>query len=113
VPGALRAPVAAYVGIIALMASQAIGRALAKQEPLSLAVAAGACFFMVSDTLLAVNKFVLPDATIAALVLPTYYAAQALISMAVLGRPVRLESRARAGSDLATPDVRAATSSPP
>ncbi len=86
-PSGLKAPVAAYVGVIALMAMQAIGRATVHRTGASIAVAAGALFFMASDTALAINKFVAPDATLAALVLPTYYAAQALISFYVLPRP--------------------------
>ncbi|KAB2919781.1 MAG: hypothetical protein F9K29_04115 [Hyphomicrobiaceae bacterium] len=86
-PSGLKAPVAAYVGVIALMAMQAIGRATVHRSGASIAVAAGALFFMASDTALAINKFVASDATLAALVLPTYYTAQALISFYVLPRP--------------------------
>ena len=56
-PAGLRAPVAAYVLVIALMAAQAIGRALAQRDRGATWVAVGAVFFMLSDTLLALNKF--------------------------------------------------------
>lgn len=78
-PPALRAPVAAYVLVIALMAAQAIGRATVLRDTPSLLVAIGAGFFMLSDSLLATNRFVLPLPMAQVWVLSTYYAAQALI----------------------------------
>jgi alkylglycerol monooxygenase len=59
-PAALRVPVAAYVVVIALMAAQAIGRATVLRDGAAVGVAIGAGFFMLSDSLLAVNKFVAP-----------------------------------------------------
>ena len=78
-PAALRVPVAAYVLAIALMAAQALGRASVLRDRGAWCVAAGACFFMLSDTLLATQRFVqaLPLAQL--WVLGTYFAAQALI----------------------------------
>ncbi|MBX9610432.1 MAG: sterol desaturase family protein [Burkholderiales bacterium] len=78
-PVALRVPVAAYVVVISLMAAQAIGRAQVLRDGASLAVALGAGFFMLSDSLLALNKFVLPLPMAPLWVLGTYYAAQILI----------------------------------
>lgn len=78
-PPALRAPVAAYVVVIALMAAQAIGRATVLHEQAAWGVALGAGFFMLSDTLLALNKFVAPLPLAPLWVLSTYYAAQILI----------------------------------
>jgi alkylglycerol monooxygenase len=78
-PPALRAPVAAYVLVIALMAAQAIGRATVLRDAPSLLVAVGAGFFMLSDSLLATNRFVMPLPMAQVWVLATYYAAQALI----------------------------------
>ena len=91
-PPALRAPVAAYVLVIALMAAQAIGRATVLRDAPSLWVAIGAGFFMLSDSLLATNRFVtlLPMAQI--WVLATYYAAQALIVAGMLRGTARAES---------------------
>ncbi|MFT3812456.1 MAG: lysoplasmalogenase family protein [Acidovorax sp.] len=71
-PAALRAPVAAYVLAIALMAAQALGSG-------SRMAAAGALFFMLSDALLATNRFVAPLPLAPFWVLATYYAAQCLI----------------------------------
>lgn len=78
-PAALRVPVAAYVLVIALMAAQAWGRWAALRDRPALWVALGACFFMLSDSLLATNRFVTPLPWAQVWVLSTYYAAQALI----------------------------------
>jgi alkylglycerol monooxygenase len=82
-PPALRVPVAAYVIVIALMAAQAIGRATVLQGSVNggaaVGVAVGAGFFMLSDSLLAVNKFVSPLPMAQVWVLSTYYVAQILI----------------------------------
>src|SRR5256885_2468722 len=59
-PAALRLPVAAYVLVIALMAAQALGRARHLGGQPAWTVAIGACFFMASDSLLAINRFVQP-----------------------------------------------------
>jgi alkylglycerol monooxygenase len=83
-PAALRAPVAAYVAVIALMAAQAMGRAVVLGTPGVRWVAVGAGFFMLSDTLLALNKFVTPLPLAQLWVLTTYYLAQVLIVRGVL-----------------------------
>lgn len=79
-PGALRLPVAAYAIVIALMAAQAIGRAIVHRDAASAAVAAGAMVFMLSDTLLAINRFSNPLPMAQFWVLATYYLAQCLIA---------------------------------
>ncbi len=78
-PAGLRIPVAAYVSVIALMVAQAIGRASTLRSTASWLVAAGAALFMVSDSLLATNKFVQPLPMAQFWVLGSYYAAQLLI----------------------------------
>ena len=78
-PAGLRAPVAAYVTVIALMAAQALGRATVLRNPAAWTVAAGACCFMLSYALLATNKFVLQLPLAPFWVLTSYYAAQILI----------------------------------
>lgn len=75
----LKLAVAAYVVVISLMASQAIGRAAVLGDPPSARVALGACIFMVSDSLIAINKFVSPVELSSLWILATYYAAQMLI----------------------------------
>lgn len=78
--GILPVAVAAYVVVISLMTAQAIGRATVLRDRASLGVAAGAVFFMVSDSLLATNRFAFPLAMAQFWVLGTYYAAQILIA---------------------------------
>ncbi len=80
----LRGAVAAYVVVIALMAAQAIGRATVLRGPHALAVAVGACFFMLSDATLATNRFATPVPMAPFWVLATYYVAQLLIVLNVL-----------------------------
>ncbi len=75
----LRIAVAAYVSVISLMAAQAIGRAATTGDAASRWVAVGACVFMVSDSLIAINKFVTPVALSPLWILATYYCAQMLI----------------------------------
>lgn len=82
----LRVAVAAYVVVIATMAAQAIGRAAVLRDPGATAVAVGAAFFMVSDAILALNRFWQPLPLAPLWVLSTYYAAQLLIACNV--RPV-------------------------
>lgn len=80
-PAALRWPVAAYVLAIGLMASQALGRAHLLRDGPSRMVAAGALCFMLSDGLLAINRFVTPLSAAPLWVLTSYYAAQCLMVM--------------------------------
>lgn len=76
----LKGAVAAYVCVIALMAAQAIGRATASPRDGGASwVALGACIFMVSDSLIAINKFVTPVPLSSLWILATYYVAQMLI----------------------------------
>jgi alkylglycerol monooxygenase len=75
----LKIAVAAYVTVISLMAAQAIGRAMERGDAASRWVAVGACVFMVSDSLIAINKFVTPVALSSLWILATYYCAQMLI----------------------------------
>ncbi|MBI3504449.1 MAG: lysoplasmalogenase [Proteobacteria bacterium] len=84
--GALRVPVAVYVGVIATMAWQAWARALAVRSAPAWRGAIGALFFLSSDGALAVNKFRAPigDAFTATLViLGTYLVAQWMIASTV------------------------------
>jgi alkylglycerol monooxygenase len=76
-PG-LQVPVAAYAIVIASMAAQAIGRASVRRDGASIGVAAGAVFFMLSDSILAINKFATPLPMAEFAVMTTYYVAQLL-----------------------------------
>ena len=75
----LKVAVAAYAVVIALMAAQAIGRAYALRDMLAAGVAVGSVLFMLSDALLAINRFATPLPLAQFWVLATYYAAQILI----------------------------------
>ena len=94
-PAGLRGPVAAYVLVIALMAAQAMGRALWLRHSPATLVAIGTGFFMLSDALLATHRFVSPLPMSQVWVLGTYYAAQVLIVAGVLrGRSPKPASQA-------------------
>lgn len=75
----LKVAVAAYALVIATMAAQAIGRATVLRDPAAVGVAVGAGLFMLSDALLAINRFAQPLPLAQLWVLSTYYAAQVLI----------------------------------
>lgn len=83
----LAGAVAAYVVVIALMAAQAIGRATVLRNRSATLVAVGTCFFMLSDTLLALNRFVQPLPMVGLWVLATYYVAQILLARNLLPKP--------------------------
>ena len=98
-PAALRGPVAAYVLVIALMAAQAIGRAQVLRNRAAWVVALGAGFFMVSDSLLATNRFAQPLPLAQLWVLSTYYLAQILIVCGwVQGQPALAPAAGQAAS---------------
>ena len=75
----LKLAVAAYVSVIALMVAQAIGRAAVLRNTAATAVALGACTFMLSDALIAINRFVQPLPLVSLWVLTSYYLAQILM----------------------------------
>ncbi len=81
----LRVPVSVYVLVIVAMASLACSRALANPSIRLLAAASGALAFLISDTLLAVDRFRRSFRLAEAAVLGTYYAAQLLIALSVAG----------------------------
>lgn len=75
----LKVAVGAYVSVIALMVAQAIGRATVQRGTDATLVALGAAIFMLSDSLIAINRFVQPLPLVSLWVLSSYYAAQLLI----------------------------------
>jgi alkylglycerol monooxygenase len=97
----LKVAVAAYVVVISLMAAQAIGRALVLRDRGALAVAVGSSLFMLSDSLLAVNRFALPVPLAGLWVLATYYAAQILIARNALTAATQAPSQPLAATALA------------
>ena len=76
----LKVAVGTYVGVLSLMTAQALGRATVMRDVASNAVAVGACVFMLSDALLAINRFVQPLPMVSLSVLASYYVAQILIT---------------------------------
>jgi uncharacterized membrane protein YhhN len=81
--GAMRVPVLLYVAVILTMCWMALGRWWVTRAPGSGLAAAGAVFFVVSDSILALDRFHSPVVMAPVLVLGTYYAAQVLIASSV------------------------------
>jgi sterol desaturase/sphingolipid hydroxylase (fatty acid hydroxylase superfamily)/uncharacterized membrane protein YhhN len=75
----LKLAVAAYICAICLMAAQALGRAQALGDRASGWVAVGACVFMLSDALIAIDRFLTPVPLAPLWILGSYYAAQMLL----------------------------------
>lgn len=82
---ALRGPVAAYVVVIAVMAGQATERWYVLGGGVALAAAIGAGLFVVSDAVLAIDRFRRHFRAARAVTLATYWAAQLLIALSVSG----------------------------
>ena len=83
-PSALRWPVLAYVLVIATMAGQATGRWSLLEHPAALSAAVGAGLFVISDAVLAVDRFRRQFHAARAVTLATYYAAQLLIALSTI-----------------------------
>jgi len=83
--GKHRIPVLVYVAVIVGMGWQAAARALAPgvPEPSGTLALAGAIVFMVSDGVLATDRFAAPFAAGDGVVMVTYYTAQILIALSV------------------------------
>jgi uncharacterized membrane protein YhhN len=86
IPARLRVPVLLYVFILLSTAAQAGGRALLRNDVASFTAAVGAALFVVSDGLLAVDRFRAPFRSSRAVVLSTYFLAQWLIALSVGAR---------------------------
>lgn len=88
----LQIAVGAYVSVISLMASQAIGRARHLGRSDARWVAVGSCIFMASDSLIAIHKFLTPIPLESLWILLTYFAAQFLIVHGMGARPPHTQS---------------------
>jgi uncharacterized membrane protein YhhN len=77
----LRAPVIVYILAISAMVLAAVERYLIVGSPAALAAGAGAVLFLISDSVLAVDRFVKPFRAAQGVILSTYFAAQALIAV--------------------------------
>ena len=83
IPAPLRIPVVLYTAIILTMAAQAASRALTLRLASARAAAIGAALFVISDTLIGLDRF-RPNLDFSpVLVLGTYYAAQWLIALSI------------------------------
>ncbi|WP_257388477.1 lysoplasmalogenase [Tahibacter caeni] len=82
-PAALRAPVLVYVAALATMAAQAAVVATQRASASRIAAAAGGLSFVVSDALLAIDRFHTPLPYAALWVLASYWLAQFLIGRSV------------------------------
>lgn len=81
VPRRLRGPVLFYVGLLLFMAGQAASRALHLHTAAASFASFGAALFVLSDSLLAWNRFRTPFRGAPALVHATYFPAQWLIAI--------------------------------
>ena len=80
--GTLKVPVAVYAAVLTVMAWQAVERGAAGVPGGALA-AAGAALFVLSDSALAIDRFVHDFRHSPTVVLGTYFAAQTLIALSV------------------------------
>lgn len=79
-PEALHAPITAYAIVISSMLGRALGRAfVAPKDQASRIFCAGAVFFVISDSLIGVNRWLCPLPLAAVWILSTYWLGQFLI----------------------------------
>ena len=80
IPTPLRLPVTVYVVALSMMAAQAgVGWQLQRSRP-ALCAAIGGALFVLSDSLIAVNRFIAPIEASRAIILLSYWLAQWLIA---------------------------------
>lgn len=84
-PDPLRLPVVFYVVVLAVMAAQAAAMATRQAHAGALLAAVGGLSFVVSDALLAIDRFHTPLPYAPVLVLASYWHAQFLIARSVCG----------------------------
>ncbi len=83
VEGPLRAPLVAYVLVLATMAAQARVRALVRPDAGARLAAVGATLFVLSDALLGIERFVTPFPLAHVAILVTYWGAQWALASSV------------------------------
>lgn len=79
----MKAAVGVYVAVIVVMVALATGRALTHFSLGTLSAAVGAFLFLVSDGVLAINRFRRPFNLAQAVILSTYFTGQLLIALSV------------------------------
>ncbi len=80
-PGSMRTPVAAYVGIISVMVVTSFGTSGALPDP---RISTAAVLFAISDVLVARNRFVVHALANRVVGLPIYFTAQVLFAVTVV-----------------------------
>lgn len=83
VPAELFVPVVAYLSVITIMWVRALGLALHERSAAAWIMVAGATFFVLSDSLIAINRWVVPVPQERIAIMATYYIAQYLIVRSV------------------------------
>lgn len=81
--GDMRIPIVVYIAIIMFMGWRAWERSAQLATPGTTVAALGAMLFILSDTILALNRFRAPFASSGALVLSTYFTAQWLLALSI------------------------------
>lgn len=81
--GKLKGPVLAYVLVILAMGWQAVNHWLDQPDQLRLMAAVGAVIFMISDSLIALDKFKEPFKRSRMYIMTTYYFSQWLIALSI------------------------------
>src|SRR3990172_7804832 len=84
-PARMRAPLVVYAAVLGTMAAQAISQAIVLGSAAASAGAVGAALFLASDTTLVINRFARPFRFSPPVILASYYAAQVLIAISVMG----------------------------
>jgi uncharacterized membrane protein YhhN len=82
--GSLSVPVLIYMTVIILMAWQGVNMAFWQKTPLTLCIAVAVVLFMISDGVIAINKFIFPFEASSALILPTYWLSISLLSYSAI-----------------------------
>ena len=81
--GKLKIPVLVYLGVISAMGWLALNRHINFQDISSLLVAIGGILFIISDSILAINKFKFQFRSAEGLILSTYFTAQLLFALSL------------------------------
>ena len=81
--GKLKIPVVIYISVISLMGISALNRMIQINDTSSYYALAGALIFIISDTILSINKFKSKFIQAEFLLLTTYYTAQLLIALSI------------------------------
>lgn len=82
--GAFSVPVLIYLIVIMLMSWQGVNMAIWQKSPFTLCTASAVILFMISDGVIAINKFVFPFELSSAVVLPTYWLSISLLSYSTI-----------------------------